>query len=246
MTAPVLLRCGLTPRQLAVLAGRARGLDSQVIAADLGLTPDQVKRALRDAARALAVECAGGAALVDAAYRTGLMDRLPVEPRPGVVLTARRQVLLGRLAEGLTDRQIAAVSGRSYNTVRTNVRLLLDAVDARSRAHAVALAHQHGWLAGPAGPGVVFGRRVRVGEGFLVHGWDGSRTACSTVPVRDGVVTGADVSCGACRKRLGLDGAVTRHGDASERPVAPSRPRAASPAPAARYGAPEAIREVRP
>lgn len=73
---------------------------------------------------------------------------------------ARRQGLsetqcriLALVAEGRTDREIAAALGYSYKTVKN---YLLDAykrMDAHGRAHAVALALQQGLIAGGTGDG---------------------------------------------------------------------------------------------
>lgn len=57
----------------------------------------------------------------------------------------RRQVLL-LLAEGLEDREIAARMTVSIHTVKSNVKVIYALLGARSRAHAVHLAHQQGEL----------------------------------------------------------------------------------------------------
>lgn len=50
------------------------------------------------------------------------------------------------VANGLTDREIARVTGRSQDTVRTRVRRCVELLGARSRPHAVALAMGAGLL----------------------------------------------------------------------------------------------------
>lgn len=59
------------------------------------------------------------------------------------------------VANGLTDREIARVTGRSQDTVRTRVRRCVELLGARSRPHAVALAMSAGLLAASDVRGVV-------------------------------------------------------------------------------------------
>lgn len=59
------------------------------------------------------------------------------------------------VANGLTDREIARVTGRSQDTVRTRVRRCCELLGARSRPHAVALAMGAGLLAASDVRGVV-------------------------------------------------------------------------------------------
>lgn len=203
----------LTRRRVTVVAGRARGHSIARIAADLGLTVHQVKNDLREAAAALG--CPGvGPVVIDAAYRAGWLRGLVPEDRPPMGLSDVRTALLRGIAEGLTERQLAKRLGRSENTVHTNTRFLLRALDARNREHAVALAHQHGYFdALPVLDGlrVRFGLRMRVRGGNAVHAWDGTRAACSPgfgVPVA--LDSAAGVSCLACCTRLHLEPAAGR------------------------------------
>jgi DNA-binding CsgD family transcriptional regulator len=77
--------------------------------------------------------------------------RLPVavpEPtdvpeRPhGAALTARERVVLGMVAEGLTNAEIAAALTIGRETVKTHVGNILGKLGARDRTHAVTIAHR--------------------------------------------------------------------------------------------------------
>jgi DNA-binding NarL/FixJ family response regulator len=63
-------------------------------------------------------------------------------------LTIRQQQVLVAIAHGLENKQIAAQLGISVETVRQHVRNMLRSLYARNRAHAVALAAQHGLFDG--------------------------------------------------------------------------------------------------
>lgn len=58
---------------------------------------------------------------------------------PLSVLTPRESELLERLAEGLTNAEIAAVTGVSTNTVKFHLRNIYSKISVRNRAEAVAL-----------------------------------------------------------------------------------------------------------
>jgi DNA-binding NarL/FixJ family response regulator len=59
-------------------------------------------------------------------------------PVPGETLTKREQEILGRLAQGYRDKEIAEALAISLPTVRTHVRNIYDRLHVRSRAEAVA------------------------------------------------------------------------------------------------------------
>ncbi len=99
--------------------------------------PDTVVEAIR---RALA-----GELYIDPAV-TGPIARRAVarsEPDP---LTPREREVLGLIARGLTNRQIAEELVVSINTVETHRRHILEKLGTRSRAELVAYAMQHGLL----------------------------------------------------------------------------------------------------
>jgi len=66
-------------------------------------------------------------------------------------LSRRERQVLEHVAEGLTARAIAGQLGTTRNTVENQLRVLRIKLGARDRAHAVAIAYQHGLLAMPAG-----------------------------------------------------------------------------------------------
>ena len=63
-----------------------------------------------------------------------------------VLLTGREREILGLLADGMGNKQIAARLGISANTVKTHLELLFDKLDVSSRAEAVATGVRRGLL----------------------------------------------------------------------------------------------------
>src|SRR5207302_9839421 len=64
----------------------------------------------------------------------------------GAGLTNREREILGLLAEGLGNKQIAARLGISTHTVKTHLELLFDKLGVSSRAEAVAVGVRRGLL----------------------------------------------------------------------------------------------------
>lgn len=61
-------------------------------------------------------------------------------------LTERQIAILRLLADGLSTDQIAVQIGISRNTVRYHIRSILAVLNARDRAHAIAIAMRLGIL----------------------------------------------------------------------------------------------------
>jgi len=76
--------------------------------------------------------------------------RATMPPRPAAPttqpLTPREAEVLGMLAEGLANKNIAARLGISEHTVKTHVASILMKLDAFSRAEAVAIGARHGLI----------------------------------------------------------------------------------------------------
>jgi two-component system nitrate/nitrite response regulator NarL len=70
--------------------------------------------------------------------------REPEAEMVGALLTVREREILGLLAEGQSQAQIAEQLFISPKTVGGHIQRILTKLDVHSRAHAVALAHKHG------------------------------------------------------------------------------------------------------
>jgi two-component system, NarL family, nitrate/nitrite response regulator NarL len=142
----------LTARTLARLGGRPGAVRRHLS----DLLPAEVGEVLR---QVYGVEAAGPE-VADAVWRrTGgnpfrLRELIAVEgllppPAPPVELTAREREVLGLLAEGMPNKQIARVLGISVRTVTVHVSNLLRKTGASSRTEAVLWAlsgdHHVGW-----------------------------------------------------------------------------------------------------
>jgi DNA-binding NarL/FixJ family response regulator len=75
------------------------------------------------------------------APRTGRADQPPSDP----TLTLRQQHLVGLVARGLTNKEIAAQLNISEYTVKNHVRRIMKQVDAESRSQAVEAIRLHGY-----------------------------------------------------------------------------------------------------
>ncbi|MEZ7006152.1 response regulator transcription factor [Streptomyces sp. AD55] len=133
-----------TWRQLQVLSGVARGYTNVEIAGHLHVARPTVQRHVDRLGKSLGTN--ERARMVAIGYERGWLARLSPEPREWVVLTERCQEVLQRIAEGKSNEEIAGELYLSVNTVKSHVRRVFDVLQARHRAHAVALAYQHGHL----------------------------------------------------------------------------------------------------
>ncbi len=156
-------------RELTTSGARCRVLVLTTYADD-----DWVFRALRAGARGYLTKDAGaeeiGAALrsvaageagLDPSVQRRLLDALAagapaavVEPEPAredLGLTPREEEVLGEIADGRTNREIAGRLFVSEATVKTHVNHLLAKTGCRDRAALVALAHRTGRAGGGAG-----------------------------------------------------------------------------------------------
>lgn len=131
--------------------------DASVFAAlDAGavgyLTKDADRHELAAAIRA----AAAGQSVLDRSVQKRLVAAMrpagPAEPRTEVTgvgaLTAREREVLVHMADGLSNREIAAALYVSESTVKTHINNTFAKLDVRDRAQAVALAYRSGIAGG--------------------------------------------------------------------------------------------------
>lgn len=198
----------VSPIEVRVLAGCARGRSMQEIAADNGIAYATARTHLRRMSFRIGVT-GGSAPMVDHAYRTGLFAGLQPEPRSIASLPERqRQALIG-MSRGQTNADIGRELFLSEDTVKSHVVRLFGSIDAVTRAHAVALGHQHHLFTIGTPQTAVRARysaRVALRGGHMTHAWDGNRTPCRTIspPLQDILRPATPITCPTCRTRLHL------------------------------------------
>jgi DNA-binding NarL/FixJ family response regulator len=84
-----------------------------------------------------------------AARRESVAEVIPLQPaspEPGHEPTAREQQVLQLISDGLVNREIGERLYLSEETVKSHVRHILAKLQARSRAHAVAVGFRRGLI----------------------------------------------------------------------------------------------------
>jgi DNA-binding CsgD family transcriptional regulator len=76
-------------------------------------------------------------------------DSRPAADDPGAPLTPRERDVLGRMAEGLQNKEIAQKLDISLATVRNHVHNLLEKLGVHSKLEAISMAYRAGWVASP-------------------------------------------------------------------------------------------------
>jgi DNA-binding NarL/FixJ family response regulator len=142
------IRAANPASQVVVLTTYAddESIVSALQAGALGYLTKDAARA--DIARALEA-AASGLAVLDAEVQGRLLQALPVPgtPASGVLpdgLTSREGEVLGLIAAGLSNAEIAAQLFVSEATVKTHVNHIFAKTASRDRSQAVAYAHRHG------------------------------------------------------------------------------------------------------
>ena len=136
----------------AIRAIRALDPDARVVALTTFDGDTDIHRALSAGACAYLLKDALVGDLV-AAIRSAVAGRRLIPPAvasrlaeftPRVELTAREQEVLQLVADGLRNKEIARVIGRSNETVKDHMQSILQKLGARDRTQAVTLALQRG------------------------------------------------------------------------------------------------------
>lgn len=137
---------GLTPRQIHVIAGLARGHTNKQIAQKLKISTHTVTSHVRRIG--FRVGYIRRAGIVGYAYRVGILSGLRPESRSPINLTPGERKVLNGLTYGPTNLQLASYLQTPEHSVKSSVYALLRKLNARSRTHAVAIGYQQGFLNG--------------------------------------------------------------------------------------------------
>lgn len=149
--ATVAVRALLPATQVVVLTTYAddRSVLGALRAGAIGYLTKDAGRA--DIGRAIAAACAGQA-ILDPSVQARLVEVAGSRPlRPTVFpdgLTEREAEVLGLIAQGCSNAEIAARLYVGEATVKTHVNRIFAKTQSRDRAQAVAYAHRHGLTAG--------------------------------------------------------------------------------------------------
>jgi NarL family two-component system response regulator YdfI len=109
------------------------------------LLKDTTRQALFDTLRA----AARGETLLRPEVLGRVLDRLPAgddAARASLALTERELEVLGRVAQGEGSKEIAAHLGITERTVKAHLASIYNKLGVDSRAAAIAVASQRGWL----------------------------------------------------------------------------------------------------
>jgi DNA-binding NarL/FixJ family response regulator len=94
---------------------------------------------------------AGGASLLSPSVTRRVIDRLAQQPIPELAnialladLTAREREVLGLMARGMSNREIAAELAIEESTIRTHVKRVLAKLALRDRVQAVIFSYENG------------------------------------------------------------------------------------------------------
>jgi DNA-binding NarL/FixJ family response regulator len=136
----------------AIAALRALDPEARVVALTAGGGDAEVRRALEAGAAGVLLKEASGSEMAEAvrrvhagrAYLAPELERELQQARHLPALTAREVEVLGLLAEGLRNQQIARSLRLSPNTVKVHVNRILEKLGAQDRTEAVTRALRRG------------------------------------------------------------------------------------------------------
>jgi DNA-binding NarL/FixJ family response regulator len=148
----VIVDLGLPGAGAAIAALRAFDPEARVVALTAGGGDAEVRRALEAGAAGVLLKGASGSEIAEAvrrvhagrAYLAPELERELHQARHLPALTAREVEVLGLLAEGLRNQQIARSLSLSLNTVKIHVNRILDKLGAQDRTEAVTRALRRG------------------------------------------------------------------------------------------------------
>jgi DNA-binding NarL/FixJ family response regulator len=121
------------------------------------ITPDELISAVRNLAKGQGDDILLGHSITQRLVKSFLGENPVAAPAPGgseagapwPTLTRRERDVLGAIADGRSNREIAAQLHLSYSTVKTHVSHLLTKLDVRDRSQLVALAHRSQGISAP-------------------------------------------------------------------------------------------------
>jgi DNA-binding NarL/FixJ family response regulator len=110
-----------------------------------------VKRTRPEALIAAVHTIAAGDSLLSPSVTRRVIDRMAQQPTPNLAdqsrledLTPREREVLGLIARGLTNREIANVLVVEESTIRTHVKRILTKLELRDRIQIVIFAYENG------------------------------------------------------------------------------------------------------
>lgn len=124
-------------RAVCILATGAATVEARIILNSVGIAFDLIDEQPRLASGEPGLKT----------YSTPARDIAMVPRR--LMPTLREQQILRLLADGCTNDEAGERLGLAGQTVKTHLQRLFKKIGARDRAHAVAIAYQHGILGGP-------------------------------------------------------------------------------------------------
>ncbi len=148
VAATALIRRNHPGTQVVVLTTYAD--DESIIAAlSAGATGYLTKDATRDDIRRAIEAAAAGQSVLDPAVQARLLEAAQARPTPRPAelpdgLTEREAEVLGLIAEGLSNQEIAGRLFVSEATVKTHINRIFAKTRSRDRTAAAAYAHRHG------------------------------------------------------------------------------------------------------
>lgn len=127
----------LSRAELDVVSYAARGLSAKLVGYALGIAQATVSERLANASRKIGV-----ASRIELVRLAAMLTRDPRARFERIALTTTERDVLALLAQGLSNREIAAIRNRSMRTIANQVASLLRKTESPTRRALVAVAYE--------------------------------------------------------------------------------------------------------